>query len=357
MAPYAPPADLEVVAARAGVPPSAIIKLDANENPYGPTPSVRRALAKFDGYHRYPDPDAKALRPLVARYAGVDAEQVLLGNGSDELIDLLCRIHLEPGDEILDCTPTFGMYRFSADLSGANTVEVPRTSGWDVDPDCIERAIGPRTKIVFFATPNNPTGNSLPEPTLVRLLDTGLLVVLDEAYVEFSPWPSFTGWVARFPNLVVLRTFSKWAGLAGLRVGYGVFPGAIAHHLWKVKPPFNVNLAAEVAVQATLGDLPRVQRGVRSIVRERDRMARGLRAVPGLRVWPSDANFLLVQPEQPPATPGSPLNDALVRGGIAVRSYRHPRLANAVRISVGLPSHTDAVVAALQDWGQASGVG
>jgi histidinol-phosphate aminotransferase len=221
-----------------------------------------------------------------------------------------------------------------------------------VDPDRIERAIGPRTKLVFLATPNNPTGTSLPEPTLFRLLETGLLVVLDEAYVEFSPWPSFAGWVERFPNLVVLRTFSKWAGLAGLRIGYGVFPPPLAHHLLKVKPPFNVNLAAEVAVRATLEDLPRVERGVRRIVRERALMARGLSEVRGLRVWPSDANFLLVQPEglDPAPLPGSPLNEALVARGIAVRSYRHPRLANAVRISLGLPSHTDAVVAALHDW-------
>ena len=183
MAAYTPPEDPEALASKAGVGLDGLVKLDANENPYGPSPRVAEALASFGRYHWYPDPEARAIRPLVAAYAQVDREQVLLGNGSDELIDLLCRIYLEPGDEALDCTPTFGMYRFSTELCGGHTVEVPRTADWRVDLDGVRKAITPRTKLIFVATPNNPTGNRESETAVRGLLETGLLVVLDEAYV------------------------------------------------------------------------------------------------------------------------------------------------------------------------------
>jgi histidinol-phosphate aminotransferase len=352
MAPYAPPEDLDVVAAQAGVPADAIIKLDANENPYGPSPKVREALARFDGFHLYPDPDQRELRGVVAEYAGVDAGQLLVGNGSDELIDLLCRVYLAPGDEAIDCTPTFGMYRFSTELAGGQILEAPRSGDWRVDADAVRESLTKRTRLIFVATPNNPTGNLLDEETLETLLDTGCLVVLDEAYVEFSDGGSRCGRVEDYQNLIVLRTFSKWAGLAGLRVGYGVFPPGVARHLWKVKPPFNVNRAAEVAVRATVEDLGGVQAKIACIVRERERMASQLSAIPRLRVWPSAANFLLVQVLHDNA---AGLEDHLYRSGIAVRAYGHPRLAGAIRISVGRPSDTDAVVRSLQDWVAAEG--
>ncbi|MBM2810503.1 MAG: histidinol-phosphate aminotransferase, partial [Chloroflexi bacterium] len=295
MAPYAPPEDLEAIGLRTGIALRALIKLDANENPYGPSPRVAEALARFDQYHRYPDPDQKVIRPLVAAYAGVPADSVMLGNGSDEIIDLLCRIYLEPDDEVIDCTPTFGMYVFSTALCGGRQVEVPRTASWDVDFDAVLSAITPRTRLIFLATPNNPTGNALDRESVSALLRAGPVVVLDEAYVEFSALPSFAPMVQEYDNLVVLRTFSKWSGLAGLRVCYGVLPPGIAQHLWKIKPPFNVNLAAEAAVRATLEDLQGVRESIAKIVDERERMAELLGAIDGMRVWPSVANFLLVE--------------------------------------------------------------
>jgi len=347
MAPYAPPEDLEVVAAHAGVPTGEIIKLDANENPYGPSPRVREALAQFDGFHLYPDPDQRELRAAIAEYADVDAGQLIVGNGSDELIDLLCRVYLEPEDEAIDCTPTFGMYRFSTELAGGRPLEAPRSADWSIDVDAVRESITQRTRLIFVATPNNPTGNGLGETGLEALLDTGCLVVVDEAYVEFSDAGSRCGRVREHENLVVLRTFSKWAGLAGLRIGYGVFPAGIADHLWKVKPPFNVNRAAEVAVRATIDDIENVQANVGRIIQERARMAEVLCTIPGFRVWPSAANFLLVQVLQGSA---AALKDHLHRDGIAIRAYSHPRLANAIRISVGRPSDTDAVVRSLRGW-------
>ena len=347
MAPYQPPEDLESVGARAGVPADRLVKLDAIENPYGPSPRVAQALARFDSYHRYPDPDQKAIRPLVAAYAGVAADQIMLFNGSDEVIDLLCRIFLDPGDEVVDCTPTFGMYRFSTELAGGQVVEVERGSDWSLDVDRICAALGPRTKIIFVATPNNPSGNGVAEHQVRALADSGRLVVLDEAYVEFSGERSYVRLVQDYDNVVVLRTFSKWAGLAGLRVGYAVLSPGLAATLWKVKPPFNINLAAEIAVRATLEDLSGVQAKVRLLTDEREQLRRRLSAIPLLRVWPSSANFLLVDTLLGAA---SDLKAELERAAITVRAYSHPRLSNSIRISVGFPEHSDMIVTAVQGW-------
>jgi histidinol-phosphate aminotransferase len=347
MAPYTPPEDLDTVAERAGRTPETLIKLDANENPYGPSPRVAEALAEYGFYHWYTDPDQKALRTAASQYAGVGPEHIVFGNGSDELIDLLCRMYLQPGDEVIDNTPTFGMYLFSAELCGGNRVEVPRRPDWHVDVAAVRAAETPRTKLIFVATPNNPTGTWEFQEAMEALLELGPIVVLDEAYVEFAQYPSRVSWVARHANLVVLRTFSKWAGLAGLRVGYGAFPLAIAQELMKIKPPFNVNRAAEIAVLATLQDLPRVQRTVEAIVAERERFMTQLADLDGIAVEASEANFVLVRVLNGAS---AALREHLVRNGIAVRAYSHPRLADRVRISVGLPDHTDAVVAAIREW-------
>jgi histidinol-phosphate aminotransferase len=347
MAPYAPPDDPDTIAAAAGVTRESLIKLDANENPYGASPAVRAAIADFAGYHLYPDPDQRELRSLIAAYAGVDSARVMAGNGSDELIDLLCRIYLEPGDQVVDCTPTFGMYRFSAELCGAEVLEAPRTSEWEVDSEAVESVLTDLTKLIFVASPNNPSGNLLDSRTLATLVELGPLVVVDEAYIEFSDGASVCQLVSEQENLIVLRTFSKWAGLAGLRLGYGVFPEATLHPLWKVKPPFNVNLAATAAVRGVLADLTNIQLNVRRIADERARMVSELAEIDGLRVWPSRANFVLVQVERGTA---AGLKDFLARRGIAVRAYSHPRLQSAIRISVGLSEHTDALMSAILSW-------
>ncbi len=328
-----------------GVAPRII--LDANENPFGPSPRVFDALRSFDRFHRYPDPDQKVLRGLLGAYVGIDPEALIAGNGSDELIDLLCRIYLEPGDEVIDCTPTFGMYRFSAELCGAQIVEAPRDERWRVNLHGLRQVLTPRSKIIFVASPNNPTGNQVGWATVEGLLDTGCIVVVDEAYIEFASGPSLCTRVADHPNLVVLRTFSKWAGLAGLRVGYGVFPAAIIQNLWKVKPPFNVNLAAEVAVKASLEDLPLLQGRIRAIMRERDRMVEGLSEIAPLTVWPTEGNFALVSGIDGPS---GTLKDHLKQDGIAVRTYRHPRLQESLRVSVGLPEQTDSLLSSVRAW-------
>ncbi len=338
---YTPIEPVEVLAARFGIHPEAVIKLDANENPYGPSPRVAQALARYDGYHIYPDPMQRELRSLLAHYSGYHRDRIIAGNGSDELIDLIMRVFLQPGDEVISSPPTFGMYRFNAEVCMARAVSVPRKAGFALDVEAIERAITPRSKLIFLASPNNPTGNMVSNADVVRLLRTGLVVVLDEAYYEFADGTA-APLVREFNNLIVLRTFSKWAGLAGLRVGYGIFPREIGQHVMKIKPPYNINVAATVAVRATLADLGTVQQTVRLLRHERGRLYRQLRKLNFIQPYPSQANFILCKVLLGGA---SQLKRNLERRGIFVRHFGY--LPDYLRISVGKPEHTDRLMAAL----------
>lgn len=253
---YTPIQPFEVLSRRLGIPAGQLVKLDANENPYGPAPAVLEALAEYHYYHIYPDPEQGELRAALSDYVGVPAANILPGHGADELLDYLCRIFLKPGDAIVDCPPTFGMYSFDAGLSGGRVLEAWRTDAYEVDAQTIETLVAaepPGTvKLLFLTSPNNPTGNWLSDADLERLLALPLLVVLDEAYVEFADQPSRAAWVLQHENLVVLRTFSKAAGIAGLRLGYGICPEWLMATLWKFKQPYNVNVAAAVAGLASL---------------------------------------------------------------------------------------------------------
>ncbi|HEX3052806.1 MAG TPA: histidinol-phosphate transaminase [Aggregatilineaceae bacterium] len=288
MAPYTPTASLEVFSERLGRPVNEIIKLDANENPYGPSPKAREALAGLDVAHIYPDPEMRRLRALLSEYVGVGAEYILMGNGADELIDLILRLFVEPGDTILTCPPTFLMYAFDAVISKAAVVEVPRRADFSLDMEEIEQAaIETQAKLLFLCSPNNPDGGLLAREDLERLLALPLVVVLDEAYIEFSGAESAVKRVPSTPNLIVLRTFSKWAGLAGLRVGYGVFPLELIQHLWKMKQPYNLNVAADVAGRASLLDRDYLLGNVRRIVAERERLFGELAEFPFLKPYPT----------------------------------------------------------------------
>ena len=341
--PYAPIQPVEVLARRLGVPPSRIVKLDANENPYGCSLRVQEALAAYERYHIYPDPNQGALRMALAQYTGAPPERILAGSGSDELIDLLIAAFVDPGDEVLTCPPTFGMYKTRTEVFGGRVVTVPRDVDFAVDPEAVVAAVGPRTKLIFLASPNNPTGNLIPRQHVVRLLETGAIVVVDEAYYEFAG-VTVAPLVAEFDNLVVLRTFSKWAGLAGLRVGYGIFPAEIITHLWKLKQPYNINVAAQIAVLASLEDREAIMATVRRIRTERGRLYRALRKLQLLQPYESEANFLLCRVLLGDARV---LKEGLEQEGIFIRHYSSPDLRDYVRISVGRSEDTDALVAAL----------
>lgn len=380
--PYTPIEPFEVLSARVGRRPEDIIKLDANENPYGMSPRARQALANLAYGHIYPDPESRALRAALSRFTGVPAENLLAGAGADELIDLIMRVTLSPGDVVLNCPPTFGMYAFDADLNNARVVNVPRKTDFSVDVEGILSAFEQyQPKILFLASPNNPDGSLLPEPVLRKLLDLPWLVVLDEAYIEFAasdnsifdnsifdnsiaePSPieyrasnnqfrlskSQITSVPLTNNLIVLRTFSKLAGLAGLRVGYGAFPSWLMPTLWKAKQPYNVNVAASAAAIASLEDTDYLEWTVKTLVAERERLFEGLSRIPWLSPYPSSANFILCR-VSPEVNAAQLKADLAQKHGIFIRYFDKPGLKDCIRISVGKPEQTDALISALSSY-------
>ena len=366
---YTPIQPFEVLSKRLGIPASQIVKLDANENPYGPLPAVAEALAEYPYYHIYPDPQQSELREALSAFVGVPAEHILPGQGADELLDYICRLFLAPGDAILNTPPTFGMYSFDAKLQGGQVIDVWRREDYSVDVAGIEKILGigysagdadllipntqyplpnpqsPIPKLLFLTSPNNPSGTWLGDDDLRRLLALPVMIVLDEAYVEFANQPSRAEWVLRHDNLIVLRTFSKAAGIAGLRLGYGIFPAWLMPYLWKFKQPYNVNVAASVAGLASLRHTDQIVAVVEKLKSERDRLYAELTALPYLRPYPSEANFVLCRVEGRDA---AELKQTLERQGILVRYYNKPGLDNCIRISVGRPEQTDRLLEALK---------
>jgi histidinol-phosphate aminotransferase len=349
--PYTPIEPFEVLSARIGREPSQIVKLDANENPYGPLPVVREALGKLEFPHIYPDPESRALRTSLQKFTGVPAENLLAGAGADELIDLLMRLILEPGDAILSCPPTFGMYPFDGELNAARVIEVPRKEDFTLSMDAICQAIEVyQPTILFVATPNNPDGSLLDANIIDRLLELPLLVVLDEAYIEFAGENLGAGLsrireVPSRENLVVLRTFSKWAGLAGLRVGYGAFPSWLMPTLWKAKQPYNVNVAASDAAQVSLEHVDELIDVVEQLKAERKRLFFALQEIPYLKPYPTQSNFILCQVHGRDA---AALKARLAETyGIFIRYFNKPGLRDHIRISIGRPQDTDVLLEAL----------
>lgn len=348
LAPYAPILPFEVLSKQLNLPIEEITKLDANENPYGASPRVGEALANLPFAHVYPDPESRELRASLAEYTGLPMEYVLAGAGADELIDLIMRLFIAAGDGVINCPPTFGMYAFDADINGASLVTVPRRSDFGLDVEGIQRACDDngQVKLLFVASPNNPDGRILSAHTLDRLLALPLVVVLDEAYIEFAGLESsYIHLVPRVDNLVVLRTFSKWAGLAGLRLGYGAFPLSIMTHLWKIKQPYNVSVAAQAAGLASLADVSYLSANVNRIRQERGRLFEGLGDISYLSPYPSYANFILCRVAGRSA---SVLKKGLAQQGILARHYDSPGLSDYIRFSVGLPEHTDRLLSALR---------
>ncbi len=374
---YVPIVPFEVLSARLGRAPEAIVKLDANENPYGPSPKALEALRNGRFYHIYPDPESNQLRDALSDYVQMPKERLLTGMGADELIDLVLRVVLSPGDVVIDCPPTFGMYPFSTAVNSGQYVPVWRNADFSLDVDGIEQAVAqnPTAKILFLCSPNNPDGSTIPDADLRRLLQLPLLVVLDEAYVDFDLFnrgarggrgekeeensaistssavknSSRIHWTLAYDNLAVLRTFSKLAGLAGLRVGYGAFPEWLLPHLWKIKQPYNINVAASLAAVASLADKEWLQEKVQLLVAEKERLFAELGTISYLNPFPSQSNFILCRVNGRDA---QTLKQALEQAGILVRYFNKPGLDNCIRISAGQPEETDRLIAELRRLGE-----
>ena len=343
---YEPVEPIDVVAEQLGIPEDQIVKLDANENPYGPSPKVREALERYEMYHIYPDPAQSRVREAVAEYAGVEPEQVVLGNGSDDLLDLCARLLLSPGDTLVNFPPAFGVYHFLGRIYDANIVEIARGEDFSLDIERAESALSD-AKLAFLASPNNPTGNLTSIEDIERLLSRGAVIAVDEAYAEFTGVSLATA-VARHDNLITVRTFSKWAGLAGLRAGYAIVPKAMAEVIWRVKIPYNLTVAAEQAILASLDDVPALNANVARLIEERDRLFDALASMPWLRPFESKANFILSEVR---GLVAKDVRDRLREQGILVRYFDALGIRNCLRISVGKSEDTDRLMSALREIG------
>ncbi|MCX7867075.1 MAG: histidinol-phosphate transaminase [Limisphaera sp.] len=345
---YQPGRPIEEVARQYGLDPDRIVKLASNENPLGPSPRAREALQRaLETVHLYPDGHAFALRQRLAAKLAVTPEHLIFGNGSNELLEFIGHVLLEPGVDVVVSQYCFAVYPLVTRMFGANLVTVPaRNHAHDLA--AMRAAITPRTRVVFLANPNNPTGTWAPAAELrafVESIPPTVLVVLDEAYIEFlEDPPDFlpdlrTG--AR-PNLLLLRTFSKIYGLAGLRVGYGIGVPALIAALEKVRQPFNLNRLAQVAALAALDDEEHVQRTRRNNRQGLEQLQAGCREL-GLPYIPSAANFLLVR-----VGDGAAVFEALQRQGVIVRPMGAYDLPEWIRISVGTPEENARCLEALQ---------
>lgn len=339
---YASVDPAEELARRAGITPDQVVKLNGNENPFGPHPAVAAAIGASK-LHLYPDPNQNAVRKALADYTGMPFESLLAGAGGDELIDLLLRLFVEPGERLLDCDPTFGMYAFCARVADAEIVSVPRDGNFDVDTDAVAAFDDERTKILFLASPNNPTGNDLSEEAARRLLEMDMVLVVDETYFEFSG-KSLAHLVPEYENLVILRSLSKWAGLAGVRIGYMIASAEIVRHLIDIKQPYNVSAAAEAALITSLEHSDDLMKNVKVILEQRGRLEAFLDTMDRVTYQPSSANFLLCEFERG----ADEVFEGLASHGVFVRKFSHPRLARRLRLGVGTPDETGRLIDALK---------
>lgn len=342
-----PSAPLEVLEQELGRSVHEIIKLDTNENPFGPPPKALEAMKRLgQELSVYPDISSRLLREGLAQYVGVPADYILAGAGSDDIITLISRLFLSPGDAIIDCPPTFSVYSLNADWIGARTIKIERRADFSIDVDAIEEAaIAHDAKLLFLCTPNNPDGSLIAEADIERLLELPLVVVVDEAYIEFTDREGFAKRVSDTPNLIVLRTFSKWAGLAGMRVGYGVIPLDIIEHLWKIKQPFNVTAASDAVARACLEEQDLLNEQAQILIGEREKLIEGMRIIDYLDPYPSHTNFVLAKVTGY-AVPN--IVEFMRREGILIRHYDKPGLGGYIRISVCKPEHTPIVLDALR---------
>ena len=350
---YTPIVPFEVLSQRLGIPVEQIVKLDANENLYGPSPKAVQAMGAANKLHIYPDPDQAELRSAISDYIGIPSEHILCGAGADEIIQLIGMAFLQPGDGLLDLPPTFGMYRWLADITGAQYVAVQRRADFSIDVDAVVKRQTSNVKLIFVTNPNNPDGSTVDDATLKQLLALPLIVVLDEAYIDFSSQPSRAAWVQQYPNLIVLRTFSKLLGMAGMRIGYGIFPLAIIEHMWKLKQPYTPTVASSIGAIAALSDRAHLRDNVQRIVAERARMGELLSDLGWLQVHPSETNFLLCRVTngmtRNGATLGKTVKSYLEQRGILVRYFDRDNLRDCFRVSVGRPEHTDRLIEALRE--------
>ncbi len=348
LTPYVPGKPISDLERELGI--SGSIKLASNENPLGPGPLARVAIAAhLNELGLYPDGGGFALRRVLAEHHGVSPQSVTIGNGSNDLLDLVARVFLQPRAESLFSEHAFAVYPIATQAVGA-TARIAPARDYGHDLEAMANLLSDRTRVVWIANPNNPTGTWLPSGPLqafIASLPETCVVVVDEAYTEYVDAPGFpdaTRWIGAYPNLIVTRTFSKAHGLAALRVGYALSDPRVADLLNRVRQPFNVNSLAQVAAVAAIGDRDHVRASVALNRSGMDQLAAAFDAL-GLAYIPSVGNFISVELGRP----ADPINEALLRRGVIVRPIANYGLPTHLRVSIGLPDENSRFIEALRD--------
>ena len=347
--PYQPGKPVEELERELGI--SNIIKLASNENPLGPGAKAKQAISSTSELSRYPDGNAHDLKNALAKQHGINTDQITIGNGSNEILELITRATTGSKHEVIFSEHAFAVYSLVTQAVGAKAVVVP-AKNWGHDLSAMQAAINENTRLMFVANPNNPTGTWLDTQVLRTLLEScpeHMLVVVDEAYFEYvgeDDYPDCIKWVSEFPNLLVTRTFSKAFGLAGLRIGYGISHSDIADLMNRVRQPFNVNSLALSAAEAALADNEHLQQsisqnqvGMKQLTKAFDNM--------NLHYIPSVGNFICVDMESTAQT-GMEIYNKLLHQGVIVRPVENYGLPNHLRVTVGLKDENEKFIKALQ---------
>lgn len=309
------------------------IFMDANENPFG-------------NLNRYPDPYQRELKSGISRIKGIDENKIFLGNGSDEIIDLIFRIFCNPGsDKALIFTPTYGMYEVSAAINNVTVIKIPLDENFQISVDNVKPWLSDKSlKLIFICSPNNPTGNCMSIPDIEEII-SGFngIVIIDEAYIDFTDKPSFINQVDKYPNLIVMQTFSKAMGLAAVRVGMAFTNPGIVRYFNKMKPPYNISTINQRAALQKLGKMGQSREQVNKIKKERERVSAKLRELSLTeKIYPTDANFILVKVKD-----ADMIYKILVDNGIVVRN-RNSVIKNCLRITIGKRDENNKLIEALK---------
>ncbi len=346
--PYQPGKPVEELERELGI--QGAIKIASNENPHGPSPKALAAMRDALGdMNRYPDGAAFALREKLADRFGIETNQLIFGCGADEVLELLAKSFLRPGDEVVYAWPSFAMYPVVVKGMGATSVQVPLDEDLQHDLDAMAKAVNERTKMVILCNPNNPTGTTFGKrafEAFVKSLPRDLILVVDEVYWDFArsdDFPDTLGCIAGRPGTISVRSFSKIYGLAGMRIGYGICDAELADILNRARHPFNVSRLAEIAAVAALDDTEHVERTLRLNREGAELITREFEAL-GLRVWPTDTNFMLVKLDRP----GTEVYEALLREGVIVRPLPGTGLDQHVRVTIGTPAENQKLIDAVR---------
>ena len=345
---YVPGKSIEEIAAKYGLDPDTIIKLGSNENPLGASPLAVSAIKENAGrVHLYPAADALELRKTIGNYTGYPAGNIVVsGNGMDGIFDTMMRLFMIPGAESIIPIPTFSYYEISTLANGGKPVFVDRDTDFSISPEKILGKVNKNTRMIFLCSPNNPSGNSITEKDVRKILDsTDAIVFIDEAYVEFAE-SSITGLVREYRNLIVGRTFSKAFGLAGMRMGYAVVPEWIAREFMKVMTPFSMDVLSTAAGLAALEDKEYLKRSIKTVKNGRMQLSGALLSL--CKVYPSEANFILIDVSPHSA---KEVSQSLLKKGIIIRDCTSFRGAgkSLIRVSVGTRIQNEKVIEAFRE--------